>query len=61
MKLLLTLIAALIIAGCSDKPDDDHPGGAIPQAQLDALNKAKGVESTMMEQNKKTDEAIDAQ
>lgn len=66
------LIAALYIAfasisllACSPKstqaPATDQPTGVIPQAQLDALNKAKNVQNVMNEQADKTREAADDQ
>lgn len=53
----------LLIASCSDKSPAsiEQPTGAIPQAQLDALNKAKNVQNVMNEQDNKTREAADGQ
>lgn len=53
----------LLIVSCSDKspPPTEQVRDAIPQAQLDALNKAKNVENVMNEQADKTREAADSQ
>jgi hypothetical protein len=64
-RLLLGCVAFGLLAACSDhkEPAKDTPQveGVIPQAQLDALNKAKGVEGTVMQQAEQQRKEIDAQ
>ena len=67
-KLTVAISIALvpvILMACSEKSSQtstaDQPTGAIPQAQLDALNKAKTVQNVMSEQADKTREAADSQ
>lgn len=62
----VALIAAIVVAvpAChKDKtlpePKVDEPTGVIPQAQLDALNKAKSVEGTIMQVDQQRREQID--
>lgn len=67
MKSLLfaTSIIAALASGCSDKksPEPAAPqnGGVIPQAQLDALNKAKNVENVIMQDAQRQREQADQQ
>lgn len=48
-------LTTLALAGCNPKeptqptPPTPQTGGVIPQAQLDALNKAKGVEEVLQQ------------
>jgi hypothetical protein len=60
------IAAALAIAGCNAKdPSQPNPptpqaeGGVIPKAQLDALNKAKGVEETLKQGAQRSDPATE--
>jgi len=65
IRLITIMLAAAIGTACSEKtntpPPTPQPQGVIPQAQLDALNKAKNVENVMMEQADKTREASETQ
>jgi hypothetical protein len=62
--IFIALMSVVVIA-CSEKsspaPQTEQPTGVIPQAQLDALNKAKNVQNVMNEQDDKTREAADSQ
>jgi hypothetical protein len=57
----LLFVAMLLVAAvaCHDKtlpePKAEQPAGVIPQAQLDALNKAKNVENVMQDEQKQRD------
>lgn len=43
-------VLVLAVGACSEKSADaDKPQGAIPQHQLDAMEKAKAVEDTLKE------------
>lgn len=49
-----TMLASLILAGCNPRepgqppnPPTPQTGGVIPQAQLDALDKARNVEDVL--------------
>lgn len=59
------LCVAFVLAGltaCAEKaPPEENPSGVIPQAQLDALNKAKNVEHVLTEQAEKKREAAETQ
>lgn len=65
-RLALAFTFALAVA-CGDKAATpaqtetrtEQPAGVIPQAQIDALNKAKSVQDTVMDQAQKTRDAID--
>lgn len=65
MRIQLTFSAALaigVLSACSPKnPELPKPQaeGVIPQAQLDALNKAKNVDNVIMEGEQKRREAAD--
>lgn len=68
MHALRTLFAATAIvalASCSGKktpePVAPQTGGVIPQAQLDALNKAKNVENVLKEDAQRQREQADQQ
>ncbi len=53
---LLFALMTLWLCACSEKnaqPTETPPSGVIPQAQLDAMNKAKEVENTIMEGEQK--------
>lgn len=58
-------LAPVMLMACSEKsaqtPAANQPTGAIPQAQLDALDKAKNVQNVMNQQSDKTREAADSQ
>ena len=53
--LLSTTLVALALAGCNPKepgqpsPPTPQTGGVIPQAQMDALDKAKSVEGVLQQ------------
>ncbi len=53
LRIALTATLLLVTVACSDKKANDSaekkPEGVIPQAQLDALNKAKNVENVIMQ------------
>lgn len=50
LALVLTCLAACNAKDPSQpKPPTPQAGGAIPQAQLDALGQAKGVEATLQQ------------
>lgn len=52
----------LAIAACSDNnTPSEQPAGAIPQSQLDALDKAKNVEDVLQQQADKTRAASNAE
>lgn len=67
MKSLLfaTIIVATLASGCSEKkapePAAQQPTGVIPQAQVDALNKAKNVENVIMKDADRQREQADQQ
>lgn len=65
-KFRLSLMTAIVVAvtAChKDKtlpePKANEPAGVIPQAQLDALNKAKSVEGTIMQVDRQRQEQAD--
>lgn len=68
-RLALCLCALLPLAACNKKPNnppvpitDEKKGDAgIFQPQLDAINKAKGVEQTLQQDAAHTHEAIEKQ
>lgn len=52
MRSILAVSFAGLLCACAPKspePPKPQAGGVIPQAQLDALNKAKGVENTLLQ------------
>lgn len=51
MKVIIGLMGVLFLAACSSdkQAEAEKPTGAIPQAQLQALEKAKAVEQTLKE------------
>ncbi|MDN3638304.1 hypothetical protein QWY82_05695 [Simiduia curdlanivorans] len=51
MKIVAVLLCVWFLVACSsDKQvEADRPEGAIPQAQLQALEKAKAVEQTLLD------------
>lgn len=55
--LAIVAILVSVLAACSGKEDEST--GVIPQAQLDALEKAKGVEATLEQQEQNTRRKID--
>ncbi len=61
----LLILASLLIGGCSSKqaPEsaEQKPAGVIPQAQLDALNKAKAVEGVIEQGAQRERDQIDKQ
>lgn len=58
MKTILLLLAITTLSSCSaDKPEDAK--GVIPKHQLEALEKAKAVENTLLEASKKRMESPD--
>jgi hypothetical protein len=66
MKTLVSIaaITVTILTGCSDKklpePVAPQTSGVIPQAQLDALNKAKNVEAVLKQDEQKLREQSEA-
>jgi hypothetical protein len=65
-RLLLITTVMLGVTAChKDKtlpePKAEEPAGVIPQAQLDALNKAKNVENVMMQDAQRQREQADQQ
>ena len=65
IKLLLLCATITTLAACSDhkEPTKDTPQvqSAIPQAQLDALQKAGGVEATLQQAEQQRRTEMDAQ
>lgn len=65
VRMLAVASLFLMIAAChNDKTlpapiAEEKPAGAIPQAQLDALNKAKAVEGTLMQVDQQRREQVD--
>ena len=57
---IVTLFAALLI-GCSDNSDEkkEKPQGVVPAYQLEALEKAKGVNETMTDTNAEREKALE--
>lgn len=59
----MTAIVVAVTACHKDKtlpePKANEPAGVIPQAQLDALNKAKSVEGTIMQVDRQRQEQAD--
>ena len=63
-KLCLLIVTLAFIAACDKKapePPAPQAGGVIPQAQLDALNKAKAVEGVIEQNAQRTREQADQQ
>ena len=64
-RTVFAVIAIIMLAGCSDKkspePAASQNEGVIPQAQLDALNKAKNVENVIMQDAQRQREQADHQ
>ena len=62
-RLACAVTALVLFAACSDKKSaesaEQKPTGVIPQAQLDALNKAKSVEGTLMQADQQRREQVD--
>lgn len=71
-SLRTTLTRAIIVAGMffaltachkdrtlPEPKAEEKPSGVIPQAQLDALNKAKSVEGTLMQADQQRREQVD--
>ena len=62
-RIVLAAAAIITIASCHDnntpEPIAPQTGGVIPQAQLDALNKAKSVEGTLMQADQQRREQTD--
>jgi hypothetical protein len=62
---IVVLGTALSICGCGPKdpsqptPPTPQAGGVIPQAQLDALNKAKNVEQVLQQEDQQRREQAD--
>lgn len=65
LRWICILLFTAIAVACSDKKAETEsaarPSGVIPQAQLDALNKAKNVESQIMEDAARQREQADQQ
>lgn len=63
----LSLVVAMVVAISACHKDktlpepkaEEKPAGVIPQAQLDALNKAKSVEGTLMQADQQRREQVD--
>lgn len=64
-RLACAVTTLVLFAACSDKKSvesaEQKPAGVIPQAQLDALNKAKNVEGTLMQADQRQREQADQQ
>lgn len=59
----LAVMFALALSACSQKNTEqpsEKPTGVIPQAQLDALNKAKNVENVLKQDEQKLREQSEA-
>lgn len=65
LRIVFVATALIAIAGCHDKntpaPIAPQSEGVIPQAQLDALNKAKNVENVIMKDADRQREQADQQ
>lgn len=58
MKTLIIIGTWMAVLAACDA-DKKEPTGVIPQAQLDALEKAKGVEDALKQQDQETRKKID--
>lgn len=56
---ILVIIATLTTALVACDVDKKEPTGVIPQAQLDALEKANGVEDALKQQEQETRRKMD--
>lgn len=60
-SLLLAITACHKDKTLPEPKAEEKPSGVIPQAQLDALNKAKSVEGTLMQADQQRREQTDQQ
>jgi hypothetical protein len=62
LSILLAIICSVLLACSPKNPEPPKPQaeGVIPQAQLDALNKAKNVENIIMQGDQQRREQGDA-
>lgn len=62
-RFIVVMITLLLTMACSDKktpePVVQQPTGVIPQAQLDALNKAKALDATLQKNEQQRRKEID--
>jgi hypothetical protein len=58
LKSLMVLITLLGVASCPDT-EKAKPAGVIPEAQLQALEKARGVENELKKQHEELREKLD--
>lgn len=62
---IIAPICALLVLGCDSKPKpqakEEKVKGGVFQPQLDALEKAKGVEKTLQKQAEELQKKIDEQ
>ncbi|WP_439133966.1 hypothetical protein [Pseudomaricurvus sp.] len=59
MKVLLrvaVLAAVSVVVACDSGSGESEPKGVIPEHQMDALDKAKGVEQMLEESSKQRNE-----
>lgn len=54
MKVILMAVLVVTLIACSSSNDEsEKPKGAVPEHQMKALEKAKGVEQTLLEAEQK--------
>lgn len=54
----ICFVGLMLVACSSEKPPKENTPSVIPQAQLDALEKAKGVEKSLQEAVDERDKAM---
>ena len=64
LRFTLAFCTLISLAACGDKKSEqaaEKPAGVIPKAQLDAINKAKNVESVLQQGAESESKQIDQQ
>lgn len=62
MKVLTVVLVASLLFGCAKSdPPKEEAAGVIPEQQLQALEKAKAVEQTLLDADQKRREQADQQ
>lgn len=62
INLLSFIVCSTLLMACSDNnADREHKADTVFQGQLDALDKARSVEDTLLESSRQQREAIDTQ